>query len=110
MSDSTTPQDSAAMPPASTGYPFSYHLLMTCKIAGKFYEFSKEWRSPTQHSAGDLIHVGELGGVKVTVLMWYIDDPGHAFIELEDTECEGAPEDWAWLLKHFDHSTPDLIG
>jgi hypothetical protein len=82
---------------------------MTCKIAGKLYEFSREFRSPTQHSVGDLMHVGELGHVKVTVLMWYIDDPGHAFMELEDAECEGAPEDWAWLLKHFDHSTPYLI-
>jgi hypothetical protein len=95
---------------ASTGYPFSYHLLMTCKIAGTEYEFSKDFRSPTQHSVGDVIHVGEFEGMRVSVVEWYINDPGHAFMELEDWECEAAPGDCGWLLEYFDHSTPDLLG
>ena len=104
MSDDTEPSG------ASGGYPFSYHLLMTCTIAGKEYEFSKEFRSPTQHSVGDMMHIGELEAVSIAVVEWYISDPGHAFMATEDMELDGAPQDWIHLLKHFDFSTPDLLG
>jgi hypothetical protein len=95
---------------AVNGYPFSYHLLMTCKIGETDYEFSQDFCSPTQHSVGDVIHVGEFEGVKVSVVEWYINKPGHAFMELEDLRCTGAPGDYVWLLEYFDHSSPYLGG
>lgn len=91
-------------------HPFSYHLIMSCSIAGKEYEFSKEFRSPTQHGVGDVMHIGELEGVRIAVVEWYIDEPGHAFMETDDMELDGAPQDWINLLEHFDGSTPELLG
>ena len=106
-----TDEKNAAEPSgASGGYPFSYHLFMTCTIAGREYEFYKEFRSPTQHHVGDMIHVGDLEVVRVETIVWYINDPGHVLMELEDLKLEGVPSDWEWLLKYFDHSTPDLLG
>jgi hypothetical protein len=98
------------MSDGSRGYPFSYHLLMTCNIAGVDYEFSKEFRSPTQHRAGDAMHIGELEEVQIKSVTWYIDDPGRAFMETEDLRLGGEPASWAELLEYFDSVTPELPG
>ncbi len=91
------------------GYPFSYDLSLTCTIAGREYEFSKVFRSPSQHHVGDMFNIGVLEG-RVETIVWYMNDPGHGFIQLEDLKLDGVPSDWEWLLEYFDDSTPDLLG
>jgi len=83
-------------------------MTLICKIAGRDFEFHKEFRFPVQLQAGDYVFVNGLENVSVKLVVWYLDNPGHAFVELEDQYCEGGPEDWTCVLDDMDYSSPNL--
>ena len=86
---------------------FNYSIIFQCDIiGGRSYEFHKEWSSPTQLRAGDIVHFDALEEVRVKKVVWYLDMPGHAFVELQDQRCEGTEKDWQNLFDEMDCSIP----
>ena len=81
---------------------FNYSIIFQCDIGGKNYEMHKEWQSPVQLRVGDMVHLDALEEVRVANVVWYLDRPGEAFVELENQKCEGTIEDWKSLLDEMD--------
>lgn len=88
---------------------FTYSIVMECKIAGRDFEFHKEWHTPTQLREGDQLHIDDdLEGVRIKEVVWYLGDAGKAFVDVESQDLAGNPHDWACLLEVFDYSVPDI--
>jgi len=89
-------------------YAFNYEMILTCKIDGQDFEFHKTFSSPVQFRVGDYVYVSGLEEVSVTKVVWYLDKPGNAFIELAEQDCGGIVEDWACILDDMDFVVPSL--
>jgi len=87
---------------------FSYTMCFTCKIDGKEFEFHKDFSAPFQLREGDLVYVDGCEAVEVAEVVWYLDNIGHAYIELKDCICSGPIADWLCILDTMDYSLPDL--
>ena len=77
---------------------FHYSLIATVTIGKKEFEFSKEFESPCQFRAGDGLYIDGWESCRINYVTWYVDDPGSAFMQLEEFECEGSARGWAWMV------------
>lgn len=88
--------------------PFSYNMLLTCQFDDQKVEFHKDFDSPVQFRAGDLISINGLNEGRVASVVWYLDEPGSAVLEMEDQNCEGLASNWSCILEDMDYSLPRL--
>lgn len=73
---------------------FLYDMMFTCESNGQMFELHKEFRSPVQFNIGDSIYLdGEDEGVPITKLIWWLNEPGRAWMALEDVSCDAIPTD-----------------
>jgi hypothetical protein len=89
---------------------FKYDIILEANIDGRAYEFHKDWRASVQLREGDTVYIDGLEGVAVKSVVWYIDKPATAFVELEDVKLIGPADRWECLYGDcgFDASSPPL--
>ena len=88
---------------------FQYEMLLECRIDGRVFEFHKTFKHPAQFCVGDIVYINNLEEVEIAKIVWMLDEPGSALMELKDRNCQGVPSDWTCLLRDMDYSSPELL-